>query len=80
MPSPSTCNLAGFTLSCFTKSKTWPWGYLGPSKETKRKKFLGELGYKVVSFEKAKNVLGWGPSTSFTDGINQTIDWYRANI
>jgi dTDP-glucose 4,6-dehydratase len=32
-----------------------------------------------LSCEKAKQELGWEPATSFTDGIEQTVVWYREN-
>ena len=40
----------------------------------------GELGYRLVSSEKTKDKLGWEATTSFEDGVNQTIDWYKLKI
>lgn len=40
----------------------------------------GELGYRMVSSEKTKEKLGWEATTSFEDGVNQTIEWYKLNI
>ena len=40
----------------------------------------GELGYRLVSSKKTKEKLGWEATTSFEDGVNQTIDWYKLNI
>lgn len=31
----------------------------------------------VVSIERAQASLGWTPKTSFEDGMNQTIAWWR---
>ena len=39
----------------------------------------GELGYRLVSSEKTKAILGWEATTSFEEGVNQTIEWYKAN-
>jgi dTDP-glucose 4,6-dehydratase len=33
----------------------------------------------AVDFSKIKRDLGWEPSTSFEEGISQTIEWYQAN-
>ena len=32
---------------------------------------------KEISSEKAKNELNWQPSTSFEDGVNSYINWYK---
>lgn len=40
----------------------------------------GELGYRIVSFDKVKNILGWSPQTSFEEGVEKTISWYKNNI
>lgn len=33
----------------------------------------------LASIEKAKNILGYAPKTSFENGIRETIDWFRDN-
>ena len=37
----------------------------------------GELGYRYVSSDKIKDMLGWSPSTTFESGVKKTIDWYQ---
>jgi nucleoside-diphosphate-sugar epimerase len=39
----------------------------------------GDLKARVVSSDKARTTLGWQPTTSFTDGLARTYDWYKAN-
>jgi UDP-glucose 4-epimerase len=38
----------------------------------------GDLKARVVSSDKARTKLGWQPTTSFTDGLARTYDWYRS--
>jgi UDP-glucose 4-epimerase len=38
----------------------------------------GDLKARVVSSEKAREQLGWQPTTSFTDGLARTYAWYQA--
>jgi dTDP-glucose 4,6-dehydratase len=33
----------------------------------------------AIDFTKAQRELGWGPRTTFRDGLRETIDWYLAN-
>ena len=37
----------------------------------------GDYAGKEVSREKAGKVLGWEARTTFDDGMQRTIDWYR---
>ena len=38
----------------------------------------GDLKARVVSSDKAREQLGWQPTTSFTDGLARTYAWYQA--
>jgi len=38
----------------------------------------GDLKARIVSSDKARDVLGWQPATAFTDGLARTYAWYRA--
>jgi CDP-glucose 4,6-dehydratase len=38
----------------------------------------GEIRDQYLSAAKARRVLGWRPAYSLTDGLSETIDWYRA--
>jgi UDP-glucose 4-epimerase len=38
----------------------------------------GDVPTSVVSIERARTCLGWTPKTSFEDGMNQTIAWWRS--
>jgi nucleoside-diphosphate-sugar epimerase len=33
----------------------------------------------ILDCQKAKDVLGWTPTTSITDGMRKTSEWYKAN-
>ena len=33
----------------------------------------------AIDFSKIKNELGWQPRTSFEDGMEQTVEWYKTN-
>jgi dTDP-glucose 4,6-dehydratase len=39
----------------------------------------GQVFRHTCNFSKAKELLGWEPSTSFEDGITKTIEWYQNN-
>ncbi len=43
----------------------------GPKKE-------GEQLRSVITYAKAKKLLGWSPTVSFEKGIEQTVDWFLA--
>jgi UDP-glucose 4-epimerase len=38
-----------------------------------------DIGSYHTDFSKAKRVLDWSPTVSFADGIERTMDFYRAN-
>ena len=33
----------------------------------------------ILAIERAKNALGWGPKTTFEEGLRQTIGWWRGD-
>jgi len=39
----------------------------------------GQVDRHVGSTEKAERLLGWQARTSFADGLERTVDWYRDN-
>ena len=39
----------------------------------------GQVDRHIGDNTKAKNILGWQPSTSFDEGIKKTVEWYRSN-
>ncbi len=39
----------------------------------------GEVQRIYLDATRAKRVLGWAPSTSFVEGLKQTVEWSRAN-
>lgn len=39
----------------------------------------GEMWYLCTDIEKARNILGWKPKTSFEEGISKTIKWFKEN-
>jgi UDP-glucose 4-epimerase len=39
---------------------------------------LGDLKARVVSSDKAREMLGWHPTTTLTDGLARTYEWYQA--
>jgi UDP-glucose 4-epimerase len=39
----------------------------------------GDLEHLVTDTARAEALLGWRATTSLTDGLRRTIDWYRAN-
>jgi dTDP-glucose 4,6-dehydratase len=40
---------------------------------------LGQVDRHIGSTEKAERLLGWRARTSFDDGLERTISWYRDN-
>ena len=38
---------------------------------------IGEITSQVMTYEKVEKYFGWKPKTTFDEGINLTIDWYR---
>jgi CDP-glucose 4,6-dehydratase len=40
----------------------------------------GEIIHQELSFEKAKNELGWVPAYALDEGLAETIDWYRQHL
>jgi UDP-glucose 4-epimerase len=38
----------------------------------------GDLKARVVSSDKARELLGWQPTTTFTEGLARTYGWYQA--
>ena len=39
----------------------------------------GEQLRSVLSFDKAKKVLGWAPSISFSEGLQNTVAFFQKN-
>jgi UDP-glucose 4-epimerase len=37
-----------------------------------------DVPVSVLAIDRAKDVLGWTPSTSFDDGLRRTVDWWRS--
>ncbi len=37
----------------------------------------GEIRDQSLSFEKARNILGWKPEYGLEEGLRETIDWYK---
>jgi UDP-glucose 4-epimerase len=40
----------------------------------------GEVKDSVLSYKKAKKILGWKPKTAFKDGLKKTYDWYKKHF
>jgi dTDP-D-glucose 4,6-dehydratase len=38
-----------------------------------------DYGGTRISNAKAKRLLGWSPTTGFTEGVRRYLDWYRAS-
>ncbi len=38
----------------------------------------GEQKRSVLSYQKAKEILGWEPSVSFDEGVKRVADWYKS--
>lgn len=51
--------------------------------KTREPKFFGPLKarplIKSLDITKAKDILGWQPTTSLEEGLRETIDWYKEN-
>jgi nucleoside-diphosphate-sugar epimerase len=43
----------------------------------KHAKTSGEISVQYMDFDVVERDFGWRPVTSFTDGISETIEWYR---
>jgi UDP-glucose 4-epimerase len=39
----------------------------------------GDLRSSLVSYEKARDFLGWSPTVTLDDGLRQTIEWFAAH-
>ncbi|MEJ5928121.1 UDP-glucose 4-epimerase, partial [Corynebacterium sp. H128] len=39
---------------------------------------LGDVPRSALSFERAKDVLGWQPEVAIVDGVQKTVDYFRA--
>jgi CDP-glucose 4,6-dehydratase len=64
----STAEVAELVSIAFDGKERRP-GFFGPSRAVPIVKYL--------DISKAEGRLGWKPSTSFHDGLRETIDWYR---
>jgi CDP-glucose 4,6-dehydratase len=64
----STTEVAELVSLAFDGQERRPC-FSGPSRATPIVKYL--------DISKAEQRLGWKPSTSFEDGLRETIDWYR---
>jgi UDP-glucose 4-epimerase len=40
----------------------------------------GDILHSAASIERAENLLGFSPVVDFTDGLRQTVDWYRQTL
>lgn len=40
----------------------------------------GDIKHSNADISQAKNLLGYNPSWSFSDGLKQAIDWYKENL
>jgi dTDP-glucose 4,6-dehydratase len=40
---------------------------------------LGQVDRHIGSTDKAERLLGWRARTSFADGLERTVSWYREN-
>lgn len=40
----------------------------------------GELSRIALQAEKARELLGWRPRTSLSEGLSRTVEWYRLNL
>lgn len=41
---------------------------------------IGDIKYSLASIEKAQRLLNYQPKFAISDGINEAIDWYWANL
>lgn len=39
----------------------------------------GEQIQSALSYQKAKEILGWEPTVSFEEGVHQVVEWYKTN-
>ena len=46
-------------------------------KKMKNKKTKGEIDLQIMDYEKLKKYVGWSPQYDITQGLIETIDWYR---
>ncbi len=68
-----TAELFGHVFSSLKKLLPETPSSLGvPSKGPAR---LGDLNRSCLNIDKARKVLGWNPSTSIADGVEQTVRW-----
>lgn len=40
---------------------------------------VGGAGFIRADWSRANKHLGWSPTTTFKDGIKETVKWYREN-
>jgi UDP-glucose 4-epimerase len=40
----------------------------------------GDLRSSLVSYEKARKILGWSPTVTVDDGLRQTIEWFADQV
>jgi UDP-glucose 4-epimerase len=53
-------------------------GLLGPITVQQVPARAGDYAGTRISNAKAKRLLGWSPTTGFTEGVRRYIEWYRA--
>ncbi len=41
---------------------------------------VGDIRHSAADISRAGEILGWTPQTAFTEGLEQTIEWYRGNV
>jgi len=41
---------------------------------------LGDIKHSLADISKAKLMLGYDPQYDFNQGLEETIDWYKANL
>ena len=66
----SVADIAGLVLDCLGK----PHELVAHVPER-----LGQVDRHIGSTEKAERLLGWRARTSFADGLERTVSWYREN-
>ncbi|NUR60919.1 MAG: NAD-dependent epimerase/dehydratase family protein [Catenulispora sp.] len=54
-------------------------GLLGPISVRQVPARAGDYAGTRISNAKAKRLLGWSPTTGFTEGVRRYIEWYRAS-
>lgn len=51
---------------------------LGKKANIQHKPFqMGDMPYTYAGIDKARQLLGYNPSTSFQEGVNRFVEWYR---